>query len=211
MIERVPFTVAVEGLADERVAERLLETFGGSCARVLPSRDRREGKSWLDRNVSGIIAAGEHVPVLVIRDLDRDGCVVTLRDRLVPAPMRFASLRIAVHALEAWLLADRDAIADALGVRIARVPQLSDAVADPKRALVDLARGGTKRGICDMVVPRDGAGTVVGAQYTLFVSDFVATAWSPARARLVSPSLDRACRAIERVVADYRAHIADTA
>lgn len=147
---------------DEAVAARLLAGTGARAARVLPGRDRRQGKSWLDRNGPNLVAAGEHVPVLVLRDLDRDGCVVEVRNRIAARLSRFACVRIAVRAVEAWLLADRDELAAQIGVRTAAVPAAPDELADPKRALVDLARRSTRRATRDMLVPREGAGTSSG-------------------------------------------------
>lgn len=207
MADEVPFTVAVEGIVDEAVAARLLAGTGARAARVLPGRDRRQGKSWLDRNGPNLVAAGEHVPVLVLRDLDRDGCVVEVRNRIAARLSRFACVRIAVRAVEAWLLADREELAAQVGVRVTAVPAAPDELTDPKRALVDLARRSTRRATRDMLVPREGAGTSVGPEYALFIRSFVSESWSPDRAQERSPSLLRTRRAIAGVVADYRAFV----
>lgn len=205
MADDVPFTVAVEGIVDEAVAFRLLAAVGAHAARVLPPRDRRRGKSWLDDNGRNLVAAGEHIPVLILRDLDRDGCVVAVRDTLAPRLTRFAAVRIAVRAIEAWLLADREALAASLGVRVGAFPVSPDDITDPKRALVDLARRSPRRALREMLVPRDGAGTSVGPEYALFVGSFATEVWSPERARSASTSLDRAMRSVGKIAADFRA------
>lgn len=145
--------------------------------------------------------------MLILRDLDRDGCVVEVRRRLGDEDARFACVRIAVHAIEAWLLADPEALATALRIRRARMPNDPESIVDPKRCIVDLAGASTRQEIRTELRPRRNSRAIEGSGYNSFLAAFVATAWSPARARLVSPSLDRACRAIERIVADYRAHI----
>lgn len=112
--------------------------------------------------------------------------------------------RVAVRAIEAWLLADRERIAAYLGVSLHSVPALPDALADPKQALVNLARKSRRRAIRDELVPREGSGRQVGPAYSSRLQDFVlhpADGWRPEVAAGNSDSLARCIRAIERLVA----------
>lgn len=201
MPEDVPFIVAVEGRLDEVVARKLLRDASASCTSVQGFK----GKAWIDANASKLVTAGRGHPVLVIRDLDQDGCVVDLRRKLDDGTGRFARVRIAVRAIEAWILADRDAIAAALGVGLARIPDEPDALADPKRALVAVAQASKSAQVRRAVLPRERSGSSTGSGYNDFLTSVVREDWSPERAQARSPSLQRARRAIAEAAADYRA------
>lgn len=164
-----------------------------------------KGKAWLDANAPTLIRAGRGHPVLVVRDLNQDGCVVDLRRKLDDGSGRFARVRIAVRAIEAWILADREAIAAALGVGLTRIPDEPDGLADPKRGLVDVAQASRSLQVRRAVLPRERSGSATGSGYNDFLTAFVRDAWSPDRAQERSPSLLRARRAIADVTADYRA------
>lgn len=73
-----PVRYAVEGYADEPVAEKLLNVTGLSPLRVLTSG----GKAKLDPKLPGLNSASRiESPWFVLRDLDHDdggGCVPTL-------------------------------------------------------------------------------------------------------------------------------------
>lgn len=105
--------------------------------------------------------------------------------------MRF---RLAVRAVEAWLLADAERLADFLSIRPARVPQLPDALDDPKKALVGLARRSRSSAIREDVVPRPGSHRPVGPGYTGRIVQFVTgpkSLWRPDVAASNSDSLRR--------------------
>jgi len=102
--------------------------------------------------------------------------------------------RVAVRAAEAWLLADRERLAQLLGVRTAFLPTDPDRLDNPKRELVDLARGSHRRALRDDLVPREGSGRSVGPLYTTRMIEFVQDdfeGWRPSQAVRVSESLAR--------------------
>jgi hypothetical protein len=115
-------------------------------------------------------------------------------------------LRVAVRAVEAWLLADAERLATFLYIPRHRVPTLPDAEADPKATLVRLARRSRSRLIRRDMVPRMGSSARVGPGYAGRIVEFVtATAsrgWRPAVAAEHSDSLRRcldALRGLSRV------------
>lgn len=101
-------------------------------------------------------------------------------------------LRLAVRMTEAWLLADRAAIAAYLRVPQAQVPVAPEELVNPKQAMVQLAQHSKLRRISAGMAPEPGTGRPVGPEYLPLVSDFVRTSWDPVRASSNSPSLARA-------------------
>ena len=193
----VALSAAVEGQVDEAVLRRLVALYGATLHAV----HGRTGKRSLVRNLAGYNAAAHHAPWVVLLDLDRDAdCAVTAIADWLPQRSPQLCLRVAVRAVESWLLADAVAVACFLGVRAARVPSLPEALLDPKRSLVDLARESRKESIRRALVPRPKSGRPVGAEYTPLICEFAARRWDPARASGRSPSLARALRCLERLV-----------
>jgi hypothetical protein len=117
--------------------------------------------------------------------------------------------RIAVRAIEAWLLADRERLATLLGVATNLLPGNPDEVGNPKTALVDLARRSRRRAIRDELVPRAGSGRAVGPLYTSRMIEFVedtAAGWRPEQAARQSDSLARCItrlRALRTMIAQH--------
>ncbi len=190
--------VAVEGDTDVPFARRVVGAAGVDVARVMVLN----GHGNLDKHVRRWCQPSNRQPMLVLRDYQPSGdaaCVVALRARLSgPAPHSPSTLvRIAEHEIEAWALADREGIAEFFHVRPAAVPATPDGEPDPKRLLVDLCRRSSSRRIRRAMVPGAASGRKVGPQFTGLMLDFGSSVWNVARAREVSPSLDRAVRSVE--------------
>ena len=182
---------AVEGDLDEAVLHRVVSQAGLSLANVYG----RSGKPSLLRAVRGYNAAAHHCSWVVLVDLDQDcECAPPCAQRWLPDPAPHMCFRLVVRSIEAWLLADGERIANFLGVRRAQVPAEPDALANSKRALVDLARRSRRRSIRDEIVPRAGSGRFVGPLYTTRMIEFVqddATGWRVDHAMDASGSLNR--------------------
>jgi hypothetical protein len=101
--------------------------------------------------------------------------------------------RVAVHEVEAWLLADRQQMARFLGVNPAKIPQTPDSLGDPKRTLVNLARDSPRRDLREDMVPRPNSGRWEGPAYASRLIEFVHRFWRPSAAESRSESLRR-CR-----------------
>jgi hypothetical protein len=111
-------------------------------------------------------------------------------------------LRVAVRAIEAWLLADAEHLAAFLRVPRARIPPDPDAEPDPKNTLIALARRGSNRAICSDIVPRQGSGGRVGPGYSGRIIEFVSGAahpWRPEVAVQRSDSLRRCVAALRNL------------
>lgn len=186
----VAISGAVEGIVDEAVLRRLAEDTGVAVQAVYGLG----GKRHLRQLVPGYNQAARFAPWLIIVDLDRSHeCAPALRTEWLPEPAPLMKLLVAVRAIEAWLLADRDAIADFLGVSIDRAPRDPEALTDPKRAMVDLARHSRRRNIREDMVARPESGRDVGPAYAARMIEFTGTLWRPAEAESRADSLRR-CR-----------------
>jgi hypothetical protein len=190
----VQVTCAVEGATDVPIVDRLLLETGHHRG---PTHGLN-GKDELDRNLPGYNAAARSFPWLVLRDLDREPCATALVARLVPDPSVHMRLRVAVRAIEAWLLADRAAIASFLAVSVSLVPQDPDALTDPKADLVNLARRSRKKAIKVDMTPSPKSSARVGPAYISRIVEFSANKWNPRRAAENSDSLHRCIRALDR-------------
>ena len=191
---------AVEGDTDAPVAERII----ASVKRVPLQTLVAGGKSRLDPKLPGYNVAASLSPWLVLRDLDTDAACAGELVRILLNGATLATgmaLRVPVRSVEAWLLADHDGLARFFALRVGGLPQHPDTLDQPKRALIDLCRGSRSRQVRDGMVPRIGSGRDVGPLYVALVSEFARDHWDLERARVVSPSLERALSHVDRLVA----------
>lgn len=135
--------------------------------------------------------AGKRQTVLGLADLEQAQCAASALAVLGHVRSEGFKLRLAVRMLESWLMADREAFAGALGVPIRSVPGNPDLLTHPKKTVIDLARHSRKNVVRAGLVP-SGSG-IVGSEYVPFMAGFIGKSWSPTRARVNSPSLERAC------------------
>lgn len=189
--------LAVEGPTDEAVAVRLIHHVGAEAGVVYG----KQGKPYLRDRVSGFNHAARHTPWLVLVDLDRDAdCAPPLRAAWLPDPAPQLCFRVAVRAIEAWLLADADTIAEFLGIARRKVPALPETLDHPKTALVNLARTSRRKDIRLDMVPREGSGRPVGPGYTSRLIEFAGKHWRPREAAKRADSLARAIRCLRSLL-----------
>jgi hypothetical protein len=196
-----PVTLVVEGTTDEAVARRLLAEAG------LPSGPAyvKNGKVALDRCLAGYSNAARFACWLVLRDLDHDAsCAPELRRKLLPRPSIHMRLHLAVRSVEAWLLADAEALGRFLRVAPTRVPSQPDALPSPKRTMVDLARRSRNKAVREAMVPATDSSAKVGPGYAVVVTEFICHHWRPGIASRCSPSLAR-LRTYLRTVSEQHA------
>jgi len=178
--------VLLEGDPEVAVVQRLFEAAGLEMGTVYGGR----GKSWLDQRLPAYNHAARHGRWFVLRDLDGDAdCAPALVAKILPVQADGMCLRVAVHALESWLLADRERIADFLSVPLSRIPHDPDMIRYPKQVMVNLARQSRRRAIREDMVPAEGISAQVGPGYSARIIEFAATLWRPNVARTLSLSL----------------------
>ncbi len=191
----VPVNILVEGITDEPVAKRLLEYVGLTVGNVFG----RNGKSDLLRRLPNYNQAARSrlTPWFVLRDLDNDAvCASQAIQKWLPQPSEGMRLRVAVRAIEAWMMADAEHLAAFLSVSSSRMPTNPDSETDPKQTLINVARSSSSRSIREGFVPRHGSGARVGPLYVERLITFAQSHWQPDEAATRSESLRRCIQAL---------------
>jgi hypothetical protein len=184
-------SLATEDELSEAVGLRLVAEV--SPALEVGLRLRRGGYGYLRSKVASFCQMARREPLLLITDLDRHCCAASLVDEWMRRTPRTAGLlfRVAVREVESWLLADHDAMRTLLGRSASSLPDLPDMLADPKRALLNLARSARREVRTDLCA-ETGAIAAQGLGYNRRLTDFVRRDWNPMRASSRSDSLRRA-------------------
>lgn len=182
--------IAAEDELSCAVMQRLIEASGRQflASRILNTR----GNDQLKKSMAKFKAASSVVPHIVLADLDRHPCPPALIEQwqanVLPPSMLF---RVAVREVEAWLLADRQGLAQFLNIAINKLPHEPEAEADPKRTLINLARKSRKRRLAQELVPATGSAARIGPLYNARMREFVCNTWNVQRACDIAPSLAR--------------------
>lgn len=193
----VVFSAAVEGAADEAALRRIVKLAGGEVGTVYG----RNGKDFLRRKITGFSNAARFSPWIVLVDLNLEAeCAPAMLRSWLPDAAEKMCLRVAVHKIESWLLADKDNIANFLKVSPARLPHNPDMELDPKRTLVNLASRSRSKCVRRDICPHPESGRRVGAAYTSRLIEFITVAWQPNNALQHSPSLKKCINAIKRII-----------
>ncbi|MBW2128778.1 MAG: hypothetical protein JRH13_05385 [Deltaproteobacteria bacterium] len=198
----VVISAAVEGMVDEAVIRRLLHNMNASLGSVYG----KNGKPRLHKGIKGYNNAARFSPWLVLVDLDQDfDCAPLLRNTWLPAPGSHMCIRVAVHEVEAWLLADRESMADFLSVSYSKIPKDPETLGNPKTTIVNLARQSRRRNIREDMVPRPGSSREIGPAYSSRLIEFVSKHWRPEVARKRSDSLDRTIHRLKSLISRWQA------
>jgi hypothetical protein len=199
MPKEVTISGAVEGLIDEAVLRRLILWAGAIPGPI----HGRHGKSFLRKQMEAYNLAARSAPWIVLIDLDNDAdCPPPLLKEWLPQPAPHMCFRVVVREIEAWLLADRERLAQFLNVRYSFIPHDPESLADPKHVLVDIARKSRRKEIREDMVPRPRSYRVVGPAYNSRLIQFVSderNGWRPDVAAGLSESLQRCLRQLERM------------
>jgi hypothetical protein len=182
--------VAVEDELSAAVMCKLIQATGRNfvISRIMNAR----GYGRLKADMSKFRTACHVLPHVVLTDLDQYPCPpALLRDWKAQSLPPQLLIRVAVREVEAWLLADRNGIANFLSVAKNKVPQYPEAEADPKRTLINLARKSRRQRLAMELVPETGSSASIGPLYNARLSEFVTNSWDVECARMASPSLDR--------------------
>lgn len=196
-------SAVVEGDLDAAVIRRLAREAGLHLASVHVKR----GKQNIRSRISGYNAAAQHTPFVVLVDLDREyDCAPELIREWLPERASLLRFRVAVRAIEAWLLGDRERVARFLRVKQSSIPVAPETALDPKRTLVEIARHSTNADVRADLVPRAGSGRTVGEAYSARLIAFVTRpdGWRSDVAAERCDSLARAKRALTDFAAAAR-------
>jgi hypothetical protein len=185
-------TLGVEDLPSELVLRRLLQ---GNRRLSIKAVRGLQGDRYLITNLPVWNKAARFLPMLVLLDLDR-GCAAGKRAAVLPEAHPNLLLRIAVHEVESWLMADHEAMA-----AWARIPQSKlradpDAAQDPKLELVNLVRHHGPARLRRLMVPGPGERRQTAPGYNDALVELIDGHWRPEAAAARSPSLAKAMRRI---------------
>lgn len=191
---------AVEGLVDEAVFKRLVLHVRAEPGPV----HGKKGKPHLKRRIIGYNQAAQHLPWVVLVDLNQDAeCAPPLQASWLPAPAAHMCFRFVVREIESWLLADRIRLAHFLRIPISSVPTDPEFIEHPKLSVVELAKRSRAREIREDILPRPGSGRLVGPAYSSRLIEFVtdtSIGWRPEVAAISADSLARCLRCLERLI-----------
>ncbi len=183
MIEAV-----VEGAPDAAAIRAIASHVGLPIATVYI-----RNKPQILLGLSGFNQAARFWPWLVLIDLDSSApCAPDFVATHLQTPSRHMRLRVAVRELEAWLMSDRRRMADFLGVPETRIPLEPETLADPKQALVNIARHSSRRLIVEGMVPRPDSSGDTGPLYWSLLVEFITQTphqWRVGVAAQAAPSL----------------------
>ncbi len=196
--------VVVEGDTDEPVVRKLAADAGLKVSQVYDMG----GKGQIDNRLKDFNASAKGSPWFVLRDLDHDAaCAPAYVRSLKLKAASWMVFRLAVREMEAWLLADRDGLAEFMGISPSTIPEHPDDEGDPTQALVNLARRSKKKGIVRAFVPRQGDLVSVGPGYEAAIIEFGKLHWSLHRATKRSPSLTSARKALRGLAGRWSRHL----
>lgn len=191
------FYGVVEGITDEPVLKKIFRLAGVNPAHIYIAG----GKSKILNKIQAYNNAGRHHPWVVLVDLDSPNeCAPELLSRYINNFSPLFIMRIAVQAVESWLMADRSNFARFFSVPVHHIPDNPDLIISPKDFLVNLARMSRKKYIKQDMVPDAESGRRVGRAYPSRLIEFAlddANGWRPEIARRSSDSLTRCIQAIE--------------
>ena len=192
------YTVTEDRLS-EAVAHRLLEETGGRL--TVGVSMGRQGFGYIRRKLPELIILSQHVPILILVDLDQKPCAPELLmdwfgNLQRPEPLVF---RIVPREIEAWLLADSFAFVSYFGVPMPQLALNPEQLPDPKRELLRLVNRYSTKAIKQDIVARHGGNLNQGLGYNNRLIEFVGNHWSPARAELKATGLAKARQRISEL------------
>lgn len=193
--------IATEDELSEAVALNIVTACAGENAVGLLLR--RNGNGYLRARLPSFRQMAQREPVFLLTDLDDTRCAPVLLKEWVgqkPLPPNLL-LRIAVHEVESWILADRAGISDFLGISVNLIPQNSEIIPDPKNFLLKIAKR-AKREVRSELIIAKGALASQGLGYNRTLINFVRDHWSLRKASEGSDSLRRAIERLNQMVAN---------
>lgn len=196
--------LAVEDDLSEIMLRHLLCT--RSETYVIGAVFKQGGFGYLKKRTPAFNNMAKACPVILLTDLDQRPCPPELiADWLKQPKHPDFLLRVAVREVEAWLLACDEPLGKYLAIRHMPSFHKPEELDDPKRELLKLAEGSTKRSIREAVARRDTGGNLrQGPAYNSTLSVFVNHLWEPKSAAARCPSLKRVLKALDYLEASWK-------
>jgi hypothetical protein len=195
MSERIIVNIAVEGDLDEVVLRSVLTSVDIEVDNVYGKR----GKDHLRENIKRYNQAARHGGWVILVDLNNDAeCPPPFINSWVPTRNPNLQLRIAVRAIESWLLADRMEIARFLRVPMQKIPTQPENEVNPKQTLINITRISKSKALREDIIPSRISTAFQGPGYTSRLIEFAMNHWKPGRAARHAPSLKRSIGSLSR-------------
>lgn len=201
--------IAVEDRLSEAVLRRLLAEAPGKLRVGLVHPVRRSwdttgstgGYGFIRKSLPGFNARARFQPIVALIDADDRPCPPETIKEWLGGKKRHKQLviRVAVREVEAWLLADKEGLAEFLAVRKECVPSETQRLKDPKRYIVRLAARSRRREIREDLAPALGTRAKTGPLFTAAMSGFARDLWNPNEAEKHNDSLRRVRKALESI------------
>lgn len=187
----------VEGITDEAVARKIVQTTGHGFGVCYGKR----GCGYIKEKVGLFNASTPHRPMLTLVDfMDTDAaCSPEVLSAWLPNRHVNMLFRVVVREIESWLLADRENFSKFIGISQSRLPTAPEVLDDPKRTVVNLARKSKYRHIRQAIVPSRNSSAQVGALYASEMIRFIGEHWDIQAARQYSLSLERCMKRLEQL------------
>lgn len=182
--------ILVEGPTDEAAAKKII----AACNHEFGTAYGKKGQAYLRLKAAGFnVRAKYGNPILTLVDFMDTGldCPPEVPPNWLPERSEKMLVRVVVHELESWLLADAVGIARFLGISQTVIPRNPEVLTDPKQAFVNFARRSRRRKLRDAIVPPPNVSSVVGPGYVASIEEFVAHYWNVDAALERSTSLQR--------------------
>lgn len=167
---------------------------------TLSNFGRLEGKSYIQKKINDINNLSIPQPFFILVDLDEESCAPQLIKQWLKRPCRNNLLfRIAVHEVEAWLLADVDGFSHFLQMDYSFINQEilnPDEIRNPKEKLISLVDRSRKRELKNDMVNKHQTYFRQGPGYNTRLIEYVLSFWNIERAAKKSESLNRSLKAL---------------
>ncbi len=190
MANQIQVNLAVEDSLSEMVLRTILQQSERSY--VVGSCFLKGGYGYLKKSIRGFNNASKGTPFLILTDLDKAECPPELiREWLPYSKHPNLIFRIAVREVEAWLLADRQAFSEFIGIPIGLISDDTETIPDPKQKLIELVSKSKNKELREDIVPSMRSTARVGPNYNGRLGFFVTSHWRIKEAVNHSVSLKR--------------------
>ena len=187
----VYINIAFEDVLCEAVINRLLSQVWPEA--IIYKKFHGRGSGYLKTHLQAFIHSSRSTPFFVLLDSDNEGCAKKMLDSLsLKAPPYNFILRIAVHEVESWILADYDNFLKVINVKSGHCPVNTDTIKQPKEYILNLARKSASSMIKKSLLPTKDGGALQGPGYNSVMVRFALEKWDIFNASLRSESLKRA-------------------
>ena len=204
MPESIPISIVFEDDLQLAVVNKLLEFSGRNY--VIGNPFIGYGFGYIKKRIANFNHAAIAMPYLIIIDLDDSRCAPEkIREWLGEQIHPNLLFRIAVHDVEAWILADYENAATFLGVSQGRINRDVESLPRAKTHLLQLVSQSRKgRAFKNDMLPQSNSTAKIGPNYNYLMSEFVKNEWNPDLALQNSDSLRRAIDHLRRFTPQWR-------